>query len=144
MAETASAVRLDRVTKSFGTRRVLDDVSFEVAPGRGFVILGRSGTGKSVTLRHIIGLLHPDRGRVFVGADEISALDGPELGIELASALHKLYPNDYKIEKLPELLMNESTFNAILAGQDPRRIAEDWQERLEKFLAVREKYLLYK
>ena len=78
-AETASAVRLDRVTKSFGATRVLDDVSFEVAPGRGFVILGRSGTGKSVTLRHIIGLLKPDRGRVFVGADEISALGGPEL-----------------------------------------------------------------
>jgi phospholipid/cholesterol/gamma-HCH transport system ATP-binding protein len=79
MASTEPAVRLDRVTKSFGTRRVLDDVSFEVPKGCGFVILGRSGTGKSVTLRHIIGLLQPDRGRVFVDADEISALAGPEL-----------------------------------------------------------------
>lgn len=74
-----SAVRLDRVTKAFGTRRVLDDVSFEVPPGAGFVILGRSGTGKSVTLRHIVGLMTPDRGRVFVGADEISGLSGAEL-----------------------------------------------------------------
>ena len=47
--------------------------------GAGFVILGRSGTGKSVTLRHIIGLVRPDSGRVFVEGDEISALDGPEL-----------------------------------------------------------------
>ncbi len=75
----AVAVRLDGVSKSFGTRRVLDNVSFEVAAGSGFVILGRSGTGKSVTLRHIIGLMRPDAGRVFVEADEISALAGAEL-----------------------------------------------------------------
>jgi uncharacterized protein YbbC (DUF1343 family) len=73
-----------------------------------------------------------------------NGFDGPELGIELASALHKLYPNDYKIDKLPELLMNEAAFNAILAGEDPRRIAQAWQERLQQFLAVRERYLLYK
>ena len=73
------AVKLDRVSKAFGTRRVLDDVSFEVPAGSGFVILGRSGTGKSVTLRHIVGLMTPDRGRVFVGADEISGLSGAEL-----------------------------------------------------------------
>jgi phospholipid/cholesterol/gamma-HCH transport system ATP-binding protein len=79
MADHTPAVRLDHVTKAFGTRRVLDDVSFDVPAGCGFVILGRSGTGKSVTLRHIISLLRPDRGRVFVGADEISALSGPEL-----------------------------------------------------------------
>ena len=73
------AVKLDRVSKAFGTRRVLDDVSFDVPAGSGFVILGRSGTGKSVTLRHIVGLMTPDRGRVFVGADEISGLSGAEL-----------------------------------------------------------------
>ena len=73
------AVKLDRVSKAFGTRRVLDEVSFEVPAGSGFVILGRSGTGKSVTLRHIVGLMTPDRGRVFVGADEISGLSGAEL-----------------------------------------------------------------
>ena len=72
-------VRLDRVSKAFGTRRVLDDVSFDVPAGSGFVILGRSGTGKSVTLRHIVRLMTPDRGRVFVGADEISGLSGAEL-----------------------------------------------------------------
>ena len=74
-----TAVSLDRVTKQFGDRRVLDEVSFEVPEGSGFVILGRSGTGKSVTLRHIIGLIRPDSGRVFVRTNEISALDGAEL-----------------------------------------------------------------
>ena len=74
-----TAVRLDHVSKAFGGRKVLDDVSFDVPEGHGFVILGRSGTGKSVTLKHIIGLVRPDSGRVFVGDDEISALSGAEL-----------------------------------------------------------------
>ncbi len=78
-APEGPAVRLDRVSKAFGQRRVLHDVSFEVPAGCGFVMLGRSGTGKSVTLRHIVGLVRPDRGRVFVGGDEISALTGEAL-----------------------------------------------------------------
>jgi phospholipid/cholesterol/gamma-HCH transport system ATP-binding protein len=73
------AVLLDHVAKSYDGRAVLDDVSFEVPRGSGFVILGRSGTGKSVTLRHIIGLTRPDSGRVFVSGQEISALSGPAL-----------------------------------------------------------------
>jgi phospholipid/cholesterol/gamma-HCH transport system ATP-binding protein len=75
----ASSVRLDRVSKSFGARRVLEEVSFDVRSGSGFVILGRSGTGKSVLLRHIIGLVRPDSGRVFVRGEEVSALTGPNL-----------------------------------------------------------------
>ena len=51
---------------------------------------------------------------------------------------------DYKIERLPELLMNQSVYDALLAGQDPRRIAQDWQEGLQKFVKMREKYLIYK
>jgi phospholipid/cholesterol/gamma-HCH transport system ATP-binding protein len=78
-APGAPAVRLDGVSKAFGERHVLQDVSFEVPAGCGFVILGRSGTGKSVTLRHIIGLVRPDKGKVFVDVDEISALEGKEL-----------------------------------------------------------------
>lgn len=74
-----AAVRLDAVTKSFGPMKVLDNVSFDVPEGSGFVILGRSGTGKSVTLRHIVGLIRPDAGRVFVCDDEVSALSGVEL-----------------------------------------------------------------
>lgn len=73
------AIKLDHVTKSFGDHRVLDGVSLEIPEGCAFVILGRSGTGKSVTLRHIIGLVRPDSGRVFVRGEEISALEGAEL-----------------------------------------------------------------
>ena len=73
------AVRLEGVTKTFGAKRVLQDVSFEVPAGCGFVILGRSGTGKSVTLKHIIGLVRPDSGRVFVDDDEIPRLKARDL-----------------------------------------------------------------
>jgi uncharacterized protein YbbC (DUF1343 family)/CubicO group peptidase (beta-lactamase class C family) len=73
-----------------------------------------------------------------------NTLDSPELGIELASALHKLYPNDFKLERMADLLVNQAVFDSIGAGEDPRRIAEDWQESLDRFVRLREKYLLYK
>jgi len=73
-----------------------------------------------------------------------NTLDSPELGIELASALHKLYPSDFKLERMADLLVNQSVFDALGAGEDPRRIAEDYQERLDVFIRMREKYLLYK
>jgi phospholipid/cholesterol/gamma-HCH transport system ATP-binding protein len=74
-----AAVRLEHVSKAFGERRVLDDLSFEVHAGEGFCILGRSGTGKSVTLKHIIGLMKPDRGRVFIEGVDITPLDSAAL-----------------------------------------------------------------
>jgi uncharacterized protein YbbC (DUF1343 family)/CubicO group peptidase (beta-lactamase class C family) len=72
-----------------------------------------------------------------------NTLDAPELGIELASALHKLYPNDFKMERMSELLVNQATYDALAAGQDPRRIAEAWREALGKFEEMRAKYLVY-
>jgi phospholipid/cholesterol/gamma-HCH transport system ATP-binding protein len=69
---TDAAVRLDHVSKRFGSRQVLADVSFEIPRGRAFCLLGRSGTGKSVTLRHIIGLVRPDAGRVLVDGRDIA------------------------------------------------------------------------
>ncbi len=77
-------------------------------------------------------------------ATDRNGFDAPELGIELAAALHKLYPADYKMERMQELLVNQSAYDALVAGQDPRRIAQDWQDGLEKFEKVREKYLIYK
>ncbi len=73
-----------------------------------------------------------------------NGFDAPELGIELAAALHKLYAADFKIERMTDLLVNQSVYDALMAGQDPRRIAQDWQDGLEKFQMVREKYLIYK
>ena len=75
---------------------------------------------------------------------ERNAFDAPELGIELASALHALYPEQFHMERMIELLGNQSVYDAVASGQDPRRIADDWREPLEKFLQLRQKYLLYK
>lgn len=78
---------------------------------------------------------------VLVGRNE---LDAPELGVEVASALHKLYPQQWHIEKMIDILANQSVYNAIASGEDPRRIAQDWQDALEKFQEIRGKYLIYK
>jgi len=73
-----------------------------------------------------------------------NTLDAPEMGIELASALYKLYPKDFKLERIKDLLVNQSVFEALQAGTDPRRIAEDWRQRTQQFEELRQKYLLYK
>jgi phospholipid/cholesterol/gamma-HCH transport system ATP-binding protein len=72
-------IRLEGVSKSFGARCVLNGVTFEVDAGEGFCILGRSGTGKSVALKHIVGLVKPDRGRVFVEGADITRMTSAEL-----------------------------------------------------------------
>ncbi|MGA7463216.1 MAG: exo-beta-N-acetylmuramidase NamZ domain-containing protein [Candidatus Korobacteraceae bacterium] len=70
-------------------------------------------------------------------------LDAPELGIELAVALHKLYPLGYDLSKMNQLLVNKAIFAAIQAGEDPNRIAADWRAQLDQFMDLRVKYLLY-
>lgn len=75
---------------------------------------------------------------------ERNALDAPELGIELAAALKTLYPADFKMERMAELLVNQAAWDGLVAGRDPRRIAQDWQDELERFQIVRQKYLIYK
>jgi uncharacterized protein YbbC (DUF1343 family)/CubicO group peptidase (beta-lactamase class C family) len=75
---------------------------------------------------------------------ERNTLDAPELGIEIASALRKLYQENFKIERMAELLVSQDAYKGLMEGRDPRRIAQDWQEELEKFRTVREKYLIYK
>jgi phospholipid/cholesterol/gamma-HCH transport system ATP-binding protein len=73
------AVRLQEVTKSFGTRCVLDHVSFDVPSGTACCVLGRSGTGKSVTLKHIVGLMKPDSGNVLVFGEDVPSLSRRDL-----------------------------------------------------------------
>ena len=65
-------IEFDHVSKSFDDRKVLDDVSFDVERGETCVIMGRSGVGKSVTLKHILGFLKPDSGRIRVAGEDIT------------------------------------------------------------------------
>jgi phospholipid/cholesterol/gamma-HCH transport system ATP-binding protein len=67
-------IELAGVYKAFGEKRVLRGLDLSIEPGETFVVLGRSGTGKSVTLKTIVGLLRPDRGEITVdGIDVIRA-----------------------------------------------------------------------
>lgn len=67
------------VTKSFGKHNVLDDLTVNIPAGRITFILGKSGEGKSVTIKHIMGLLKPDRGRIQVDNEDITGFDHEQL-----------------------------------------------------------------
>ncbi|WP_446742043.1 exo-beta-N-acetylmuramidase NamZ domain-containing protein [Silvibacterium acidisoli] len=72
-----------------------------------------------------------------------NVLDAPELGLEIAWQLHKLYPNDYHLDKIDTLLANQSVLHDLEEGRDPQRTDEDWQPSLQEFLTKRKPYLLY-
>jgi phospholipid/cholesterol/gamma-HCH transport system ATP-binding protein len=67
-------IELRRVSKAFGPQRVLDDIELRIERGKSTVIIGRSGTGKSVLLKHVVGLLRPDRGEVHFEGQRIDLL----------------------------------------------------------------------
>jgi phospholipid/cholesterol/gamma-HCH transport system ATP-binding protein len=112
-----NAVRFDHVSKAFGTLKVLDDISFEIPTGQAFCLLGRSGTGKSVTLRHIVGLVHPDTGKVFVDERDITELSGRELA---------------EVRKhMGFLFQNAALFDSMSVGENvafPMRRHTDWSD----------------
>jgi phospholipid/cholesterol/gamma-HCH transport system ATP-binding protein len=115
---TDQAIRLEGVTKSFGDRKVLDDITIEVPTGSAFCLLGRSGTGKSVTLKHIIGLLQPDSGRVLVHGKNVSRLKGQELA-EVRRSMGFLF-------------QNSALFDSITVGENvafPLRRHTDWPDK---------------
>lgn len=72
-------ISLQHLHKSFGGKPVLRDMSIDVEQGESLVIVGGSGTGKSVTLKHIIGLLKPDKGRVVIVDEDVTAMNDVEL-----------------------------------------------------------------
>ena len=112
-----SAVRFDHVSKAFGALTVLDDISFEIPAGRAFCLLGRSGTGKSVTLRHIIGLVQPDSGKVFVEEQDITTMAGRELA-------------DVR-RHMGFLFQNAALFDSMSVGENvafPMRRHTDWSD----------------
>ncbi len=72
-------IRLDSVHKQYGDQKVLDGISLEVQDGSVTTIIGRSGGGKSVLMRHLIGLERPDSGAIFVDGQNIVNMKGLEL-----------------------------------------------------------------
>lgn len=72
-------IELNNITKYFGKHKVLDGLNLKINTGESMVIIGRSGCGKSVTLKHIIGLMRPDSGNVIVNDTDITTLSTKEL-----------------------------------------------------------------
>jgi phospholipid/cholesterol/gamma-HCH transport system ATP-binding protein len=112
-----AAIHLDGVSKSFGSLTVLDEVTLEVEEGTAFCLLGRSGTGKSVMLKHIIGLMKPDRGHVIVKGRTIDELQKRELS-EARRAMGFLF-------------QNSALFDSLTVGENvafPLRRHTDWDD----------------
>ena len=72
-------IEIEHLSKGFSGKSVLEDVTFEIREGETFAVIGRSGSGKSVLLKHIIGLLTPDAGRVLIDGVDLHALPYNEL-----------------------------------------------------------------
>jgi len=78
-AEPDVEISIRGLTKSFGAQTVLEDITFDVPKGKVTVLLGPSGTGKSVFLKHLVGLLKPDRGEIWIDGKDVPALSEKEL-----------------------------------------------------------------
>ncbi len=72
-------IRFQNIRKAFGPKVVLDGVDLEVGDGECFFIIGASGVGKSVLIKHLIGLLRPDGGEIWLDGQEVSRLSEKEL-----------------------------------------------------------------
>jgi ABC-type transporter Mla maintaining outer membrane lipid asymmetry ATPase subunit MlaF len=114
-------IEFRRVCKAFGDLPVLEDVSFEVRRGEMVAILGRSGVGKSVTLKHILGFLKPDAGQVMVAGREVSALSEEDL-------------MDVR-RRVTMVFQSGALFDSLTAGEN---VAYPLRERATRGLAIDE------
>jgi len=160
-------IKLENVHKSFGPKRVLQGFSLEIDEGETMVIIGYSGTGKSVAIKHVVGLLEPDQGRVFVDGKEVPKLvrsdlyelrshigyvfqfaalfDSFSIGENVAMGLRKqglLSPAEIDVRvhetlELVDLPNVAERFPAELSGGMRKRVG------IARAVALRPKYMLY-
>jgi phospholipid/cholesterol/gamma-HCH transport system ATP-binding protein len=159
-------IKLNDVYKAFGDKKVLCGFSLDVVEGETMVIIGYSGTGKSVAIKHIVGLLVPDSGTVFVDGKEVPTLprrelyalraqigyvfqfaalfDSMSIGDNVAMGLRKLEmrPEDIRDRvsealRLVDLPGTETRFPAELSGGMRKRVG------IARAIALRPKYILY-
>jgi phospholipid/cholesterol/gamma-HCH transport system ATP-binding protein len=159
-------IKLKDVYKSFGDKKVLQGFSLDVTEGETMVIIGYSGTGKSVAIKHIVGLLEPDSGTVFVDGLEVPTLprrelyalrarigyvfqfaalfDSMSIGDNVAMGLRKLDMKPDEIRdrvtealRLVDLPDTENRFPAELSGGMRKRVG------IARAIALRPTYILY-
>lgn len=76
---TEGVIRIEHLYKSFGNNHVLNDVNFTLKQGENVAVLGKSGSGKSVLIKCLIGLLTPDKGEIYVSGNNVADMDDEEL-----------------------------------------------------------------
>ncbi|HEV2669662.1 MAG TPA: ATP-binding cassette domain-containing protein [Gemmatimonadales bacterium] len=152
--------------KAFGAKPVLQGFSLEIRDGETMVIIGYSGSGKSVALKHIVGLLHPDAGEVIVDGQAVSTLDGAGLTLvrqsigyvfqfaalfdslsvadNVALGLRRRGLDEEEIEErvhealaLVDLSGTDERFPAELSGGMRKRVG------IARAIALRPRYILY-
>ncbi|MCH2061916.1 MAG: ABC transporter ATP-binding protein [Verrucomicrobiales bacterium] len=97
-------VQLEGLTKSFGTQEILRGVDLELRSGETLVMIGSSGGGKSVVLKHITGLIKPDKGRVLINGRDIASLSSEELAMTR--------------QRIGLLFQNGALFDSMTVGQN--------------------------
>jgi phospholipid/cholesterol/gamma-HCH transport system ATP-binding protein len=122
-------ISLENIYKAFGSKHVLNGFSLEVQEGETMVIIGYSGTGKSVAIKHIVGLLEPDKGTVFVDGLEV-----PKLRRRQLYALRAQIGYVFQFSALfDSLTVNENVAMGLVKSgtMTPKQIASRVQESLE-------------
>ncbi len=124
-------ILMEGVAKAFGSMPVLDGVNLAIEPGESVAIIGQSGSGKSVTLKCILGLLRPDRGSIKVDGVEIVGLRGPALD-KMRAKFGMLFQGSALFDSLP--VWRNVTFGLTqgrqVGGSRLRAIAEENLERV--------------
>ena len=124
-------IKLTGVTKSFGTKKVLQGVDLEVPEGKSLVIIGGSGTGKSVTLKCVLGLIQPDSGSILIDGQDTANLKGRQRD-EMMRKFGMLFQGGALFDSLP--VWQNVAFGLIhgkrMAKDEAREIA------IEKLRAV--------
>lgn len=111
---------IENLSKAFGNRKVLDQVSFTIPAGQCLFVLGKSGVGKSVLLKHIVGLITPDDGKIRVGGLEVDVKD--PLGLQSVRKQCGL------VFQFPALLDSVTVFENVAFGLRARGIAGNAEE----------------
>jgi phospholipid/cholesterol/gamma-HCH transport system ATP-binding protein len=160
-------IQIEHLSKSFAGRPVLRDVSLEIHEGETFAVIGRSGSGKSVLLKHIIGLLDPDEGRVLVDDVDPHALPYDDLrrlrrkfgvlfqGGALFDSMTALENVMFPISTFTDLTKPEARDRALeclrmvnlpdVGPKKPNELSGGMQKRvaLARAIALEPKYILY-
>lgn len=141
--ETASTanqamIRVVDLYKRLGGRQILDGASLDIAPGETHIILGRSGEGKSVMIKHICGLMKPDSGQVFVDGQDIAPLSERDLDV-VRKKIGLLFQNAALFDSMD--VLHNVGFALFEEKQNENEIAERVRETLKM---VRLGDILYK